>query len=55
MKKKIKDLTLNEINRICSSRDDCDHCPLYLNLYVCMHNLIYEEKLEDKIEVEEYD
>lgn len=57
-KKKIKDLTIEETEKICS-KYDCRKCPLSLNQYKnCMKNVIYnlnnfKEYLEKEIEVED--
>ena len=53
MKKKIKDLTLKEAKKICLKYNDCINCHLYLNLYLCVKDLLEEEKLEQEIEVED--
>ena len=51
--KKIKDLTLEETKKICLKNNDCIECPLYLNLYLCVKDLLCEEKLNQEIEVDE--
>ncbi len=55
MKKKIRDLTLKEVQQICNSRPlgfyHCDSCPL-IDLCQCSFNYD-DEDLEQEIEVEE--
>lgn len=45
MKKKIKDLTIFEINEICSKRKRCSECPLYISgVYAtqrCLINILH--------------
>ena len=56
MKKKIGELTLNELKTICISKK-CNDCPLqkynYKNIYECVFALELDEELEKEIEVEE--
>jgi hypothetical protein len=55
MKKKLKDLTLKEVQQICNNRPVgsglCQTCPL---TDLCRHTFNYEdEELDQEIEVEE--
>ena len=50
MKKKIKDLTIEEIKKICRKYMDCEACPL--DLSPCPAT-IYDEDLKREIEVDE--
>ena len=56
MKKKIKDLTLDELRKICKAHPDgCKDCLLYTGEYGCMVNIescCYEPYWEQKIEVD---
>ena len=58
MKKKIGDLTLNELKTICIKSKKCDNCPLekynYKNVYDCVFALELDEELEKEIEVDNY-
>ena len=55
MKKKLKDLTFKDAQRICNSRDvgerACSTCPLF-DMCQCSFNY-YDEFLEQEIEIEE--
>lgn len=52
MKKKIKDLTLEEIYRICDRNESCDNCPLIDGIFPCgINNCSFMEDKE--IEVDE--
>lgn len=61
MKKKIKDLTLEEYNNICDSRKDCKGCPFeeFDNISNCREIKYYIQQrelnkiLEQEVEVEE--
>lgn len=58
MKKQIKNLTKEEVEKICYSRYICNDCPLDIPSSprkYCMKNIIdmYKEALEKEIEVEE--
>lgn len=58
MKKKIRDLTLNEVKKICYGKDTCSGCPLIEiknKAFGCPYYDIayYENKLDQEIEVEE--
>lgn len=56
MKKKIKDLTVEEVEKICDKQTDCDNCPLDIpSCRICMKDItIYNIGfLEKEIEVEE--
>ena len=55
MKKKIKDLTKKEAEKICGKSTGCDECPLDIRSWnFCMKNVIYnKELLEKEVEVEE--
>ena len=55
MKKKIKDLTWEEANKICDKQHSCSMCPLYCDIELCLKDLMAEEKLEQEIEVEDDD
>lgn len=50
MKKKIKDLTVQELWKICHSRPNCDECPIYDFCIVGWFGLI--EETEEEVEVE---
>ena len=54
MKKKIKDLTLEEIRKICENKK-CTNCILltYLSWYFCKVNNYLDDVLEQEIEVED--
>lgn len=56
MKKKIKDLTLKELRKICEAYPDgCKDCPLFTGKYGCMVNIescCYESYWEQEIEVD---
>jgi len=57
-KKKIKDLTMKEAEKICDSRYICNKCPLSVTsgyYTYCMKKIIlnYKEFLEQEVEVEE--
>lgn len=58
--KKIKDLTKEEVEKICDSHYICDGCPLDISSSAssnrnCVKNIIdmYKEALEKEVEVEE--
>lgn len=54
--KKIKDLTVEETEKICDNHYSCDNCPLNTYSYIpCMKNIIQscKENLEKEVEVEE--
>ena len=55
MKKRIKDLTLKELRKICKVHPDgCKDCPLNTGEYGCMVNIescCYEPYWEQEIEV----
>ena len=51
MKKKIKDLTLEEIKKICINHS-CQFCPLDINEFWCKNNDL-EHYGEQEIEVDE--
>ena len=55
VKKKIKDLTMKEAEKICDNSRGCDECPLDVcNCSYCMKNVIEnKELLEKEVEVEE--
>lgn len=53
MKKKIKDLTIEEIKNICI-KANCNNCPLDIPELWCKHNDLYEYG-EEEIEVEDDD
>ena len=56
MKKKIKDLTLEDIRKYCNDRKDCQGCPFDELYDTCFGNLIdrqSEKFLNQEIEVEE--
>jgi hypothetical protein len=52
MKKKIKDLTLEEAYKICDEHISCIVCPLHC-MELCLKDLMIEEKFEQEIEVED--
>lgn len=56
MKKKIKDLTFEELRKICKTHPDgCKDCPLITCTYGCMVNIescCYEPYWEQEIEVD---
>lgn len=55
-KKKIKDLTVEETEKICDKHYVCNECPLDTPSYKpCMKNIIqsYKEDLDKEVEVEE--
>lgn len=57
-KKKIKDMTIEELEKICDQHRVCNNCPLDTpNAYYkhCMKNIITDNKeyLEKEIEVED--
>ena len=51
MKKKIKDLTLEEQEKICKQYSYCGECPLLLG-HFCLRDIL-NVSLNDKIEVED--
>ena len=53
MLKKIKDLTEEEIKKICEERERCADCPLmlYKNANICLLDMEIKEKLEKEIEL----
>ena len=56
MKKKIKDLTLEDIRKYCNDRKDCQGCPFDEAYDTCFGNLIdrqSEKFLNQEIEVED--
>ena len=53
MKKKIKNLTWEEAKKVCSKCKNCINCPLYLDVYLCIKDLIGDEILDQEIEIEE--
>ena len=53
MKKKIKDLTLEEAEKICENQYNCRCCSLFIDIDNCFKDLLREEKLEQEIEVED--
>ena len=55
MKKKIKDLTREEFNKICSKHSLCPNCPLlYLDMCMGRIGIIgYKDILEREVEVDE--
>lgn len=53
MKKKIKDLTLEEAEQICENQYNCRCCVLFIDIDECFKDLLREEKLEQEIEVED--
>ena len=50
MKKKIKDLTLEEFDKICEKYDFCDDCPFYVGEGICLIDLalIWKNKNKNK-------
>ena len=59
IKKKIKELTVDEMNQICRCCSDCDDCPLNIDrapvcLLTLLRNCALKEKLETEIEINEY-
>lgn len=52
MKKKIRDLTLEEAEKICLKHksDECIHCPLYLTYFLCVKDFLCDET---EVEVDE--
>ena len=54
MKKKIKDLTWEEAEKICENHYTCCCCcTLFIDMDKCFKDLLREEKLEKEIEVED--
>ena len=57
MKKKIKDLTLDECVKICSVREDCQDCPLLSRDTCVINDMNYLamkiSQLEKEIEVDD--
>lgn len=61
MKKKIKDLTLLEANKICSKHKNCGICPLSLKAPFCLLDTLegsnftdkYRDEIEREVEVDE--
>lgn len=58
MKKKIKDLTVDECKKICNKSEYCDNCPLRFRsngiLTVCLlSNLSMEQYYGDRLETQE--
>lgn len=55
MKKKIKDLTVEEADKICDKQTCCNNCPLNIRFSKHCTTMIYncKELLEREIEVEE--
>ena len=54
MKKKIKDLTVEEVNAICHKQDDCDTCPLANRFGTCIiMPPCFVDELEEEVEVDE--
>ena len=53
MKKKIKDLTLEECKKICHKRSYCTHCPIneFCMNYFC--DVQDKRKYENEVEVDE--
>lgn len=39
MKKKIKNLTLLDINKLCKSQSFCNNCPLFIRIGLCLCDL----------------
>lgn len=49
MKKKIKDLTIEESEKVCFKQDNCTNCPLLLSPCFCFKDLIdYKEIIDFK-------
>ena len=56
MKKKIKDLTLGELLKICDESYVCEECPLYVNSYCSLNEMpshLWKEDLEQEVEIKE--
>ena len=56
MKKKIKDLTVKEFQKICGKYEYCHNCPLHLAYGLCSvidFTSINEKDLEKEVEVDE--
>lgn len=52
MKKKIKDLTLKELRKICLKHSICERCPLSYDRGFCVKNFIEMlHQMEKEIEV----
>lgn len=54
MKKKIRDLTLEEANKIHTNNSFCSTCPLWINKNCIYHNYLDfdKEELNKEVEVE---
>lgn len=55
MKKKVKDLTVTQLYKYCTSRELCDACP-FEHGYLCKLNTPYdleEETLEQEVDIPE--
>lgn len=52
MKKKIKDITLQEAHRICGQEFNCSYCPANSNNGDCMLNFARGKYLTDEHEIE---
>lgn len=56
-KKKIKNLTNEEVDKICSNYECCENCPLYVRFFrlckVINYYNNFKKELKQEIEVEE--
>ena len=57
MKKKIKDLTFEEVKKICLNHKRnsgyCPDCPLHLVSYLCIKDLFTDRQLQQEVEIPE--
>lgn len=55
MKKKIKDLTIQEVKRTCDKYDDCQGCPLKRGASLCVTDItiLDEEYLNSEVYINE--
>ena len=52
MKKKLKDLTLDDCNKICDSMTECDYCPLR-NVKQTLTNMCWFDRMTVQIDFDE--
>lgn len=53
MKKKVKDLTVTQIYKYCTSRELCDACPFEHFCFCIAPYMLEEETLEQEVDIPE--
>ena len=51
MKKKLKDITIEDFCKVCMTQEDCFHCPLEPYCQKCPYYIQANNKLEKEIDL----